>query len=58
VQARARAALGIGGMFTDEGRAEILRMDRDFICRNVSPGGCADLLAVTIFAERLEMHQP
>ena len=58
VQARARAALGIGGMFTDEGRAEILRMDRDFICRNVSPGGCADLLAVAVFAERLEMHQP
>ena len=29
--------------------AEIARLDNDFIARNLSPGGCADLLAVTYF---------
>ena len=28
---------------------EIARLDRDFIRKNLSPGGCADLLAVTYF---------
>ena len=28
---------------------EIARLDEDFIARNLSPGGCADLLAVTYF---------
>lgn len=33
---------------------EIAALDRQFIERNLSPGGCADLLAVTLFLERLE----
>ena len=33
---------------------EIAELDRQFIQRNLSPGGCADLLAVTLFLERLE----
>ncbi len=33
---------------------EIAELDRQFIERNLSPGGCADLLAVTLFLERLE----
>jgi len=33
---------------------EIAELDRAFIERNLSPGGCADLLAVTLFLERLE----
>ena len=35
---------------------EIDALDRQFIQRNLSPGGCADLLAVTLFLESLE-HQ-
>ena len=33
---------------------EIAELDRQFMERNLSPGGCADLLAVTLFLERLE----
>ena len=33
---------------------EIAELDRQFIARNLSPGGCADLLAVTLFLEQLE----
>ena len=32
---------------------EIAELDRMFIERNLSPGGCADLLAVTLFLEAL-----
>lgn len=38
-----------GGMFTIEGREALDKMDEDFIEKNISPGGCADLLAVTYF---------
>lgn len=34
--------------------AEIAGLDREFIQRNLSPGGCADLLAAAIFLHRLE----
>ena len=33
---------------------EIADLDRQFIQRNLSPGGCADLLAVTLFLESLQ----
>ena len=32
---------------------ELKRMDADFIKRNISAGGCADLLAVAIFMAEL-----
>ena len=32
---------------------EIAELDRQFIARNLSPGGCADLLAVTLFLDSL-----
>ena len=32
---------------------DIAELDRQFIQRNLSPGGCADLLAVTLFLESL-----
>ncbi len=41
--------LKAGGMGTRKGRAAVKRMDRDFIKKYISPGGCADLLAVTHF---------
>ncbi|WP_070000924.1 triphosphoribosyl-dephospho-CoA synthase CitG [Cellulosilyticum sp. I15G10I2] len=48
VQKRAKEALELGGIFTGDGKAYVEHMDRDFIRRNISPGGAADLLAVTI----------
>ncbi len=42
-------ALRQGGMFTLEGTQAIYRMSDDFRQKRISPGGCADLLAVTIF---------
>ena len=41
-------------METAEGREAALEMDRDFIRRWISPGGSADLLAVTHFLVSLE----
>ena len=49
VQKAAAYALKQGGMFTHEGTQTILRMSDDFRHKRISPGGCADLLAVTIF---------
>ena len=41
-------ALEAGGMFSPVGRRIVYQMDNEFIKRNISPGGAADLLAVTI----------
>lgn len=49
VKERAQSILDIGGMNTVEGRAEINKLSDEFIERNISPGGSADLLAVTVF---------
>ncbi len=50
----AEHALKVGGIFTAEGRKEILDMDEIFIEKYISPGGCADLLAVTHFLYCME----
>ena len=48
VKSEAKQALALGGMFTEEGKQKIFEMDKEFICRNISPGGSADLLAITL----------
>ena len=45
----ARKVLDLGGFLTPEGKSATFSLDADFITRNISPGGCADLLAVTHF---------
>ena len=42
-------ALAAGGMGTSAGRAAVHALDALFTESNLSPGGCADLLAVTVF---------
>jgi holo-ACP synthase/triphosphoribosyl-dephospho-CoA synthase len=37
---------------------KVAELDRDFMRRNISPGGCADLLAVALFCYHLEYGQP
>ncbi|MCG8569606.1 MAG: triphosphoribosyl-dephospho-CoA synthase CitG [Spirochaetes bacterium] len=49
-------ALNEGGIYTDQGKKRILDMDRIFTERNISPGGCADLLAVMLFLYFLEQE--
>ena len=36
---------------------QIAKLDRQFIDRNLSPGGCADLLAVTLFLDSLQSER-
>lgn len=43
-----RQAVSLGGIRTVEGRVYIENMNKEFIKRNMSPGGSADLLAATI----------
>ena len=53
-QQRAGEVLEKGGMRTAEGRDAVLALDADFIRRWISPGGSADLVAVTQFLYALE----
>ncbi len=48
VQDEAKKAIKLGGYFTQEGKRYIESMDKDFIEKNISPGGSADLLAVSL----------
>lgn len=54
VQKSSRRALELGGIFSAEGRKKILQMDEAFIQKNISPGGSADLLAVTLMLYFIE----
>ncbi|MGE5632136.1 MAG: triphosphoribosyl-dephospho-CoA synthase CitG [Caulobacteraceae bacterium] len=57
VKASAEAVLKTGGMLTEEGKKSVYKLDDEFIKRNISPGGSADLLAITImlyFVQKLE----
>lgn len=52
----ARAALAAGGLRTPAGREALCRMSADFARRGLSPGGCADILAVSVFLRLLRCH--
>ena len=51
-QAGARTVLALG-VWTPPGRRALLDLDRDLVGRNASPGGSADLLAATLFVDRI-----
>jgi triphosphoribosyl-dephospho-CoA synthase len=53
VREYARNLLLHGGVFASGGLQNISRFDDELCTRNLSPGGSADLLAVTIFLARL-----
>ena len=53
VREKVESVLAVGGMETAEGRKNCEALDQEFISHNVSPGGVADLLAVTWFLYRL-----
>ena len=39
-------------------RSTLTSLDQDYISKNLSPGGCADLLALSLFLFFLEDHKP
>ena len=49
VKKRAAHIIDIGGMKTEDGRVAIKALDKEFKVLRISPGGSADLLAVTLF---------
>jgi triphosphoribosyl-dephospho-CoA synthetase len=55
VRSESRAALAAGAMFTAAGRRRVRRLTARFRERNISPGGSADLLAVTLFLHNLSI---
>lgn len=50
----ALSVLSLGGVKTEEGMEALTRLNHDFTDKNISPGGCADLLSMTLFLWRLE----
>lgn len=56
VRAQFAEALKIGGMASEQGRAFIRKLDDEFCRQGLSPGGCADLLAVAVFLELLSQE--
>lgn len=52
-QASARAFLADGSVLADDWAPRARRIHTDFVARNLSPGGSADLLGVTLFLDGL-----
>lgn len=50
----AREALNLGGAYSAEGLAYLWEMNKRFIRRNISPGGCADLLSAALFLREIQ----
>jgi len=53
-QQEAKRVSALGGAFTEEGLQAIWQLNEDFVKKNISPGGCADLLILSIFLEKME----
>jgi triphosphoribosyl-dephospho-CoA synthase len=55
-QEAATRFLGQGGIEQADWREQAVAVHRAFVVRSLSPGGCADLLAITLFLDALEAH--
>ncbi|MFS2220958.1 triphosphoribosyl-dephospho-CoA synthase [Pantoea sp. B65] len=56
MQQGARAVLAAGGCGQPDGRAALARLDGQMLSFNASPGGAADLLAATLFLDRITVN--
>ncbi|AGX44452.1 triphosphoribosyl-dephospho-CoA synthase CitG [Clostridium saccharobutylicum] len=56
VKETAREVIAMGGMKTTKGREKIDNLCTEFVERNISPGGSADLLGVTVFLSLVEEY--
>ena len=54
MQLGARAVLNAGGSAHPAGQLALAMLDRHMLALNASPGGAADLLAATLFLDRIE----
>lgn len=54
IRKQVKEVLLTGGASDDRGMEILKQMDMEFIEKNISPGGSADLLAVTVFLYKLE----
>jgi len=52
-QAKARTFLDAGSVAAPGWRDRAIAIHRDFVARRLSPGGCADLLAMALFVEAI-----
>jgi triphosphoribosyl-dephospho-CoA synthase len=52
-QSGARAVLAAGGCSSPLGWEALLRLDQELLALHASPGGCADLLAASLFLDRI-----
>jgi len=57
VREKVQDVLAVGGMELAEGKKRCEALDEEFINHNVSPGGVADLLAVTWFLQKLIIEE-
>lgn len=55
-KAGAHEVLTLGGSATARGRAALERLEARLLSLNASPGGAADLLAATLFMDKLAQH--
>jgi triphosphoribosyl-dephospho-CoA synthase len=55
-QEAAARFLGQGGVEQAKWREQAAAVHRAFVARHLSPGGCADLLAISLFLDALEAH--
>lgn len=55
VRSRVENILRAGGMYTAIGQKMVAELDQEFTAHNISPGGAADMLAVTWFVYRISM---
>ncbi|XTZ38757.1 triphosphoribosyl-dephospho-CoA synthase [Salmonella enterica] len=53
MQAGAKAVLQAGGVATPDGKQALAVLDKQMLALNASPGGAADLLAATLFLDRV-----
>ena len=58
MQSGARAVLAAGGCASLDGRRHLRELERDMLRLRASPGGAADLLAATLFLDRLQHGLP
>lgn len=56
VKEKAKEIISLGGMKTANGKEKIDKLCDEFIERNISPGGSADLLGVTVFLYLVEQY--